>query len=166
MLNPNAKSFVPSFLQPGAQPVVQGPPQVAAPVQAAPVQPAVLPVPNAVVAYSSNFDSKHVDAALDASSAVAKGKTRAANVKYSTVFKQDYIEGLALAEAAGKGTGNYQFSVPCHQAPPGTFALAERTNKGWKSIPIPMFFCKVLYKVAVGVGGARTVTLYHLETDF
>ena len=166
MLNPHAAPFVPGGLAPGAQAPAQAPAQVGAPAQAAPAPPPAAPAAGAVVAYANHFDDKHVLPALTGASAVEKGRTRVGHVKWSTVFRQDYLEGLVLEDADGKGAGNYSMSIACHRTTPDNFQLAQLSDRGvWKPVKLPMFFCKVCYRVAVA-GGGTTVTLTHIETDF
>jgi hypothetical protein len=160
-MNPNAAPYVPVALQPA-----QAPAQAAAPAAAAPAPPPAAPPPGAVIAYANNFAAKHTMAALSATSAVDVGRIRGDRVSYSTVFRTAYLEGVVLADADGKGAGNYSLSIACHRITPADFKLAERTGRGWRAIATPMFFCKVCYRVAIPAAGGQTVTLTHIETDF
>lgn len=165
-MNPNAAPFVPRGLAPGPQAQILPPAQLGAPPAAVQAPPPAAAPAAAVIAYANNFDTKHTLPALNSSSAVDVGHTRAPTVKFSTVFRQAYLEGVILAAAVGKGAGNYTHSIACHMIDPANFKLAERTGKGWKAIPCPMFFCKVFYRVTVPPAGGQVVTLQHIETDF
>lgn len=167
VLNPNAAPFVmPNAAVPGAAPLVAPAPQIAAPAPAAPA-PAPAPPPGAVIAYANNFDAKHTVVAMTATAAANAGNARGGGVAYSTVFLRAFLLPLILNDAVGKLAGTYSHSIACHQAPPGSFQLAELTRGGtYRAIPTPMFFCKVVYRVTFGAGGGQIVTLAHIETDF
>lgn len=160
-MNPNAPVFVPQGLQPGPQPNVQAQPQVGGPAMAVPIAVAQVPVV-LNIGYANNFDQKHTVPALDGTNAVRVGYARDVNgayLRYSTVFRQDYLEGVVLAAAAGKGAGNHELVVNCHALSADKFELAEYKKQKWTRVPPTMFFCKVVYSV-----GGGTVTLRHIET--
>ena len=167
-MNPNAAVFVPGaggqHLAPGQQPPNQAPAQAAAPAAAAPAPPPAAPPPGAVIAYANNFDTKHTLPALSATSAIDIGNARGFKIKFSTVFRTAYLEGAVLADAVGKGIGNYALVIYCTNIAPSDFKLAENTSKGWKAVKPTMFFCKVCYRVAIPAGGGQIVTLTHIET--
>ncbi len=168
VFNPNAAAFVPMGLPvPGPAPVIVPPAQIAPLPPAAPAPAPAAAPPGAVIAYAHNFAAKHTVAVMTATSASDAGNARGGGVPYSTVFLRAYLEALILQDAAGKAAGNYSFSIACHKAPPGSFQLAELGKGGrYRALTMPLFFCKVVYRVTLGAGGGQIVTLAHIETDF
>lgn len=157
-MNPDAAPFIPGALAHVGGPalVAQGNAQAAPPAAG-------------VIAYANRFNDKHLANPLTGSSAVDKGRWRDTNgypTKWSTVFLDTYLEPIILAASVTKANGNHHHSITCHHAGETNFRLAQKNSKGsWKALPTSMFFCKICYTVS-DVGGTRTVTLTHLETDF
>lgn len=120
---------------------------------------------NDFVAYSNNFDTKHVADPFDANAGVTLGNARTFKPSWSTAFAKKYFVDTLTTQAAGRADGNgYQWIGIAWAVTEANLALGERrADNTYKKAWVPIFQFTVYYNVAT-VGRTRTITATHLET--
>jgi hypothetical protein len=117
-----------------------------------------------VLAYQSNFDTKHVhDGDVSSATAVDKGNARDPKPAWNTVFKKSYLEGLV----AGAADGDYNVVRRASDDGDGNIGLAELrvANQTYKQAALGIYQYRLRYSVATDwTTRTKTITFTHMET--
>jgi hypothetical protein len=117
-----------------------------------------------VLAYQSNFDTKHVhDGDVSSATAVDKGNARDPKPAWNTVFKKSYLEGLV----AGAANGDYNVVRRASDDGDGNIGLAELrvANQTYKQAALGIYQYRLRYSVATDwTTRTKTITFTHMET--
>jgi hypothetical protein len=128
---------------------------------------AILAIP--LVTYSGNFKTNHLsDADVIRSTAKTRGEARNVTPPHNTVFKESYLRGLLIADAAGKADGEHWLRFQSPHPASGRISLATRNGQGGMTAEdTGLYFVAVKYEVTTDADSRRqkTVRAFHIETD-
>jgi hypothetical protein len=117
-----------------------------------------------VIAYQSNFDTKHVhDGDVNSATAVNKGNARDPKPAWNTVFKKSYLEALV----AGAADGDHNVVRRASDDGDGNIGLAElhAASQTYRQSALGIYQYRLRYSVATDwTTRTKTITFTHMET--